>query len=99
VTDSPHHCPHCGWEGTAPPEVAVVFHPCRPPPGYRHRWIPADLEGTTLEEVWHGVFADFAGGPHLPTPAEAERETTERRKPYRTAARPDSATDRKESDR
>ena len=71
------HCPDCGWEGKAPDEVAVVFHRCHPPKGYRRRWVPDELEGTTLEETWLRVFADAAGGYQPPTPEEARTETGE----------------------
>ena len=70
------HCPDCGWEGKAPDEVVVVFHSCRPKRTPR-QWIPPDLVGTTLEETWFRVFADFAGGYVPPTPEEAQAETGE----------------------
>ena len=74
----PWSCDHCGREGKVADEVAVVFHTCRPPEGYRprRRWIPSDLEGTTLEETWLRVFGD-AYGYTPPTPEEAQRETGE----------------------
>ena len=75
-------CDHCGREGKAPDEVVVMFHRCHPPKGYRRRWTPPDLEGTTLEDVWARVFADAYGGYTPPTPEEAQEETDA--KPRRT---------------
>lgn len=54
-------------------EVRVLFHPCRPRPS-EHRWIPPDLEGITLEEVWLRALSGAFGGYRPPTPEQARVE-------------------------
>ena len=77
------HCPPCGGEWETPDDVGSHFHACTPSSTRARQWTPPELEGTTLEDVWRSVFADFAGGYRPPTAEEARSETGEtgRRKP------------------
>lgn len=49
MTQLPHHCDRCGWEGTAPDKVRVLFHSCRPPKNYHRRTLLAWLESARTE--------------------------------------------------
>jgi len=87
MTRPQYSCPDCS---------ATVWHSCHPPSYWRGRSMSRDYELRTLrtvelpaggypslEERWHGVFADVAGGYRPPTPeqARAETGTDGRRKP------------------
>ena len=81
-------CPDCD---------RVVWHDCHPasyyrrePPLTRTAQLPAllavelpDAEYPTLEESFHDVFADVAGGYRPPTPEQAQTETAITPRPKR----------------
>ena len=79
MTRPQYECPDCD---------RVVWHDCEPLIYRRHRYLPREAElrslravelpdsdAPTLEESWHGVFADVAGGYRAPTPERARAET------------------------
>jgi hypothetical protein len=84
-------CERCGRTLRARVEVRVLFHDCNPWGPRRRvmrkrQKASSDRDsdvtltdetyaGTTLEERWHGVFADAAGGYQPPTTAQAREET------------------------
>lgn len=70
------HCQYCGKSWKTDETVAVHFHRCRPPTKRRRReWTLPELEADTLEEAFHDVFSDFAGGPQQISTEEARAET------------------------
>lgn len=67
MTTVPWLCDRCGAAGSTRPDVAVVFHHCRPPrrriPPPQRRYAIPEVEGVTGEEARTGMWEGFAAQP------------------------------------